>query len=152
MLIQIAIGTALTVVTVLLATVLMTIALEVFHRVHQRLWTGHVFVKNVLALSAMTLALLCVLTLVMWIWTAAYLMLGVFETTEEALYFSMVSFTTLGFSDIASDDWRILSGFVATDGFILFGLSTAFMFEAITEVRRVHREHRSQKHQPARPR
>ena len=62
--------------------------------------------------------------------------LGVFENEEESVYFSLVSFTTLGFGDvILPDEWRILSGFVAADGFLLFGLNTAVLIEAMMRMR-----------------
>lgn len=62
--------------------------------------------------------------------------LGIFADFEASLYFSMISFTTLGFGDvILPDNWRLLSGFIATDGFILFGLNTAFLFEVLRRLR-----------------
>ena len=46
--------------------------------------------------------------------------------------FSLVSFTTLGFGDILLDEpYRLLSGMMAADGLILFGLTTAFLIEFI---------------------
>ena len=44
------------------------------------------------------------------IWAAAYLRLGAFEGVESAVYYSMVTFTTLGFGDIIlTERWRLLS-------------------------------------------
>jgi hypothetical protein len=47
-------------------------------------------------LSASTLWLLAALTIAIWIWAGFFQRLGCFESLEESLYFSMVSFTTLG--------------------------------------------------------
>jgi hypothetical protein len=58
--------------------------------------------------------------------------LGAIETLETAVYFSTVTFTTLGFGDITLDeDWRLLSSFEAANGLLMFGWSTALVFAAV---------------------
>lgn len=72
-----------------------------------------------------------------WIWAVVYLALGEFPAMEPALYFSTVVFTTVGFGDVvASSDWRLLASCEAASGFLLFGLSTAVLFEVLREVGR----------------
>mgnify|MGYP006290891881 CR=1 FL=1 len=54
---------------------------------------------------------------------------------ETALHFSTVSFTTVGHGDVtASPDWRLLGSFEAAAGMLLFGVSTAFLFEVMLSV------------------
>ncbi len=54
--------------------------------------------------------------------------LGEFTDIGDALYFSVVTSTTLGYGDITpSNEWRFLSSIEAIGGLILFGASTAFM-------------------------
>lgn len=53
-------------------------------------------------------------------------------TFEEAIYFSLVTFTTVGYGDITLGNfWRIMSGFEAMNGIILFGWSTAVLFSVV---------------------
>ncbi len=55
-----------------------------------------------------------------------------FETFEKSMYFSLVTFTTLGYGDITiSESNRILAGFEAINGILLIGWSTAFMFSVV---------------------
>ncbi len=55
-----------------------------------------------------------------------------FETLEKATYFSLVTFTTLGYGEITiSSTNRILAGFEAINGILLIGWSTAFMFSVV---------------------
>jgi len=71
-------------------------------------------------------------------WAVLYIILGEFSNLEEAIYFSTVTFTTLGYGDITlSENWRILSAFEAANGIILFGVSTAFVFSALERVYRI---------------
>lgn len=61
-------------------------------------------------------------------WAAVYMRLNEFDQFEDALYFSIVTVTTLGYGDIVlSEQWRLLSTFEAIGGLILFGASTAFL-------------------------
>jgi hypothetical protein len=77
-----------------------------------------------------------------WIWTFVYLHHEVFNQVEPALYFSMVSFTTLGFGDIILDESsRLLSGFTAVSGLISFGLTSAFVVDMLGQFRRLRDEH-----------
>jgi hypothetical protein len=62
--------------------------------------------------------------------------LGVFETLELAVYFSLVSFTTLGFGDVLLPvEWRLLAGMAAANGLLNFGLVTAILVEALQQMR-----------------
>ncbi len=86
----------------------------------------------VFVLSLATLWLLAALSIAIWIWAGFFQLLGCFENLEESLYFSMVSFTTLGFGDLTlPQEWRILSGMIAANGLVLFGLNTAFLIEVL---------------------
>ncbi|MBV1923772.1 MAG: potassium channel family protein [Flavobacteriaceae bacterium] len=58
-----------------------------------------------------------------------------FSSFSETVYFSMVTFTTLGYGDISlSSDWRLLSGLEAINGIMLIGWSTAMMFSIIQNI------------------
>ena len=74
-----------------------------------------------------------------WLWALLfhYLEPEILHDLETALYFSTSSFTTVGFGDIfLNKDWRLLSSFEAANGFLLFGWSTAFIFEVIYKLYR----------------
>lgn len=72
------------------------------------------------------------------LWALLYMFLpGIseFETFEKAMYFSLVTFTTLGYGEITIDSVnRILAGLEAINGIILIGWSTAFMFAIFQEL------------------
>ena len=70
------------------------------------------------------------------VWAVTYMSLNAVQSFEEALYFSMVTFTTLGYGDVTLDaGWRLLSAFEAANGIIMFGWTTAIV---IAVVQRVH--------------
>ena len=66
------------------------------------------------------------------IWAAAYLLHGALSGIETALYFSMVTFTTLDYGDITlAESWRLLAAFEAANGCIMFGWTTAIIVAII---------------------
>lgn len=88
---------------------------------------------RLLIFTAFFLLLLHFIQSVIWAFTY-YLLPGIteFETLEKAIYFSLVTFTTLGYGDITiSSTNRILAGFEAINGILLIGWSTAFMFSVV---------------------
>ncbi len=70
-----------------------------------------------------------------WLWASCYYYLSKLPDFETALYFSTVSYTTLGYGDIVLDNqWRLLSAIQAANGILLFGWSTAFLFGVVRRV------------------
>ena len=81
------------------------------------------------------LAVLAIHTIEAWCWGFVYLTLGEFESMEEALYFSVVTSTTLGYGDmVLSERWRLLSTFEAMGGLILFAVSAAYLLALMRRV------------------
>jgi voltage-gated potassium channel len=72
------------------------------------------------------------------IWAGAYLALvpiNELASFEEAVYFSFVTFTTLGYGDITlSEGYRLLSGIEALNGIILVGWTTAMIFSVVQHI------------------
>ena len=71
-------------------------------------------------------------------WAIVYMKLAEspdITTFQDAVYFSMVTYTTLGYGDITlTGDWRMLSGIQSMNGILLFGWSTALMFAVVQKV------------------
>ena len=87
---------------------------------------------NTASIVTGVLFVMLVHTLQVWIWASIFMALGAFTQLEPALYFSLVSFSTVGFGDITlNHDWRLLSGLTAANGFLSFGWSTAYMVELV---------------------
>lgn len=135
MLIQLLIGSILICLTVILEAGFMAAAIAILTRHQARLAPASGPFHFAFVLSATVLWLLSALGVAVWIWAGAFMILELFETLETALYFSMVSFTTLGFGDVViGKEWRLLSGMAAANGLILFSLTTAFLIEFLGKI------------------
>lgn len=74
-------------------------------------------------------------TLQVWIWAAAFLLMNVFKELATAIYFSMVTYTTLGYGDIVlAEGVRNFASFAAITGILTFGVSTAFLVTLIGRI------------------
>jgi hypothetical protein len=65
-------------------------------------------------------------------WALLYSALGAFQDFETAMYFSGVTFTSLGYGDVVLDGrMRLLAPLQAANGLMMFGITTALFFAAV---------------------
>lgn len=63
-----------------------------------------------------------------WIWATTYVLFGALPDWNSAIYFSLVTYTSLGYGDIVlGPGLRIFAGFAAVTGLLGFGISTAYL-------------------------
>jgi len=128
MFVQLATGTAIVTLTIIVIAAFIGAAILVLTRVGEWFVSPPRLYKTIVSLIGVVLWLLAALTA--WLWAAALMGLGIFESFETRLYFAVVAFTTLGFGDITlPQEWRLLSGICSANGLLLFGLSTAFLID-----------------------
>jgi hypothetical protein len=66
------------------------------------------------------------------IWAVAYLLLGAVHDRRSAMLYSLGAMTTYGKADVYLDSrWQLMGPLEALDGWILFGLTTAFLLAVI---------------------
>lgn len=84
------------------------------------------------------------------VWAAFYVLWGLFSDFETSLYFSLGSYSTIGYGDVVLPaKWRMLGGVEGITGVLLCGLSTAFLFLLVhqifeTRLERSYRRSRSE--------
>ncbi|HLQ18527.1 MAG TPA: potassium channel family protein [Tabrizicola sp.] len=136
MFLQIALGSAVLVVNVLVMAVAALVLEIVFRAIHPWLLKPPQRLKLVLMLVAVGVWVLLVLTLNIWIWAYVLFETGVFKSLEESLYYAIEAFSTLGLGDVVpKPDWRIFAAMAAVNGLLSFGLLTALLVEALRQVR-----------------
>lgn len=63
-----------------------------------------------------------------WIWAAMFVVTETLPEFSEAVYFSLATYTTLGYGDlVVGKGIRIFAAMAAVTGLLNFGLSTAFL-------------------------
>jgi hypothetical protein len=71
-------------------------------------------------------------TLEVIVWSLVYSMVDAAPADANLVYFAFVNYTTLGYGDvIPMEGWRLLGPITAMNGVLLFGWSTAVIFEVL---------------------
>jgi hypothetical protein len=66
------------------------------------------------------------------VWSLTYAILSVAPPGTDLIYFAFVNYTTLGYGDVTPvERWRLLGPMTAMNGVLLFGWSTAVIFEVL---------------------
>lgn len=69
------------------------------------------------------------------LWALLYVWCGSLRTSEEAIYFSGVTYTTIGYGDVVlPDTWRILAPIEGLIGILMVGLSASLFFAIMTKI------------------
>ena len=77
------------------------------------------------------------------LWAVVFWRARELPNLETALYFSLATYTTIGFGDVVvGPGWRVLAGIEGLTGILLVGWSTAFVFAVVNRMyehwRQVH--------------
>jgi hypothetical protein len=78
------------------------------------------------------------------VWGIFYYSRGWFADFETAVYFSLGSYTTIGYGDVVLPQrWRLLGGIEGIAGVLLCGLSTAFLFAVMNVIVQIRIQRRN---------
>lgn len=135
MLINLLTGLPLILFCLVLQALAITYCLRTYLRFRASVQASPSMLPNILLLSAVMLLLMLGNCLQMALWAALFMLLGEFDSFTTALYFSGVTFATLGYGDLVlSEGWRLLSALEAANGILMFGVSTAVMTASVGDM------------------
>lgn len=131
MLRQMLLGLAISALNIVIHALVMTLVLQVALKMEA-------FAKRRLsivlstAMTATALVLMAAHVVEVCVWAAAYGVLGVTASSERLIHFAFVNYTTLGYGDqLPTRRWEVLGPMTAMNGVLLFGWSTAVLFEVL---------------------
>jgi len=81
---------------------------------------------------ATSLVLMAAHTTEVFVWSVAYAIVNAAPDDANLVYFAFVNYTTLGYGDVTPlAKWRLLGPMTAMNGVLMFGWSTALIFEVL---------------------
>jgi len=81
---------------------------------------------------ATVLLLMLAHTIEIAVWALSYAIVGAAPEGSDLLYFAFVNYTTLGYGDVTPvKAWRLVGPMAAMNGILMFGWSTAVLFEVL---------------------
>jgi hypothetical protein len=104
-------------------------------RSHSRLFP-RLRVRLLTILLAATVGIIAIHTVEIWAYAAVYLEVGAFANFEEALYYSTVTYASIGYGDVLMPHaWRIFGAIEGAAGIIMLGWSTAYLVSLLTQLK-----------------
>lgn len=94
-----------------------------------------VTVRGILLTIALVLTLFVIHGLEIWLYAIFYLAVGALPDIGSALYFSTISYSTVGFNDaLIKPEWRNVAAMESIAGVILLGWSTAYFVRMLGHI------------------
>jgi hypothetical protein len=95
----------------------------------------HPAVAFVIVVGTTTLLATCLHAFEAGLWALAYLFLGALPDVKHSMLYSLNAITSYGHTDLnLPDHWHLMGALEALNGWLLFGLTTAFLFAVIEKV------------------
>jgi hypothetical protein len=86
------------------------------------------YVHNTALLSSLVVAVICLHCVEVSCWAAFYAANQCFPELRTALYFSLNTFSTVGYGDVVlNEEWRLLGGLEAMTGMMMVSWSTVLL-------------------------
>ena len=131
MLRQFLIGTAVSVCNIAVHAMVMAAVIRVVHIADERA-TSRQSLRLIAVMIATVSVLMAAHLAEVLVWSLAYAIVSVAPPGTDLIYFAFVNYTTLGYGDVTPvERWRLLGPMTAMNGVLLFGWSTAVIFEVL---------------------
>ena len=131
MLVQILVGASIGALNIVVHALLTVSTIRVARSVAARS-TYHPWWRLFAIMIATVLMLMAAHMTEVFVWSTAYAVTNAAPDGADLTYFAFVNYTTLGYGDITPvARWRLLGPMTAMNGVLLFGWSTAVIFEVL---------------------
>jgi hypothetical protein len=137
---QLAIATGMILLTILIHALGLlglrrVVGLELTHS-HLDL-QSHVTVRGVAVTVTVVLGVFVLHGIEIWLYAGLYRLLGALPDMHEAVYFSTITYGTVGYDDEGIErSWELIAAIEGINGIILLGWSTAFFVSVGSRVAR----------------
>jgi hypothetical protein len=131
MLRQILVGIAVSACNIAIHAVVMTAVLAVARAATKRAMPSQ-SLRLIAIMTATVSVLMAAHIAEVIVWSLVYAIVGVAPAHSDLIYFAFVNYTTLGYGDVTPlQRWQLLGPMTAMNGVLLFGWSTAVIFEVL---------------------
>ncbi len=111
---------------------LVTVAVIKVSRIADELATSHQTLRLIAVMIATVTVLMIAHLCEVLVWSLIYVAVNVATPGTDLIYFAFVNYTTLGYGDVTPvERWHLLGPMTAMNGVLLFGWSTAVIFEVL---------------------
>jgi hypothetical protein len=131
MLRQYLVGAAASVCNIAIHALVMAAVIRVA-RIMDELATAYQSFRLIAVMIATVIVLMIAHLAEVLVWSLIYAAVGAAPVGTDLVYFAFVNYTTLGYGDVTPvERWHLLGPMTAMNGVLLFGWSTAVIFEVL---------------------
>ena len=131
MLRQFIVGGAVSVCNIAIHALVMALIVQVARSIGTKARL-HPSLLMIAVMSSTVSVLMVTHSLEVMVWALAYWIVGLAPSSNNLVYFAFVNYTTLGYGDvIPAERWQLLGPITAMNGVLLFGWSTAVLFDVL---------------------
>jgi hypothetical protein len=131
MALQLLVGSCVSALNIIIHALVTVVAIRVARATGLRS-TRYPWLHLVGIMIATSLVLMAAHTLEVFVWSSAYAIANAAPEDANLVYFAFVNYTTLGYGDVTPlPGWRLLGPMAAMNGILMFGWSTAVLFEIL---------------------
>jgi Ion channel len=95
----------------------------------------HFSVKRAVVILIIVLALFTLHGIEIWLYAAVYLLIDAVQNLEAAVYYSTITYASIGFGDTEmARQWRLVGAIEGINGVLLLGWSTAFFVTVVARL------------------
>ena len=128
---QLVLGGSINVVNIAIHALVMTMVVRVARRAGTKS-QSHSAILLIAVMIPTVSVLMITHAIEVFVWALAYSIVDAAPADANLVYFAFVNYTTLGYGDIVPvERWRLLGPMTAMNGVLLFGWSTAVIFEVL---------------------
>jgi hypothetical protein len=131
MLRQLIVGSAVSICNIMIHALVMTAVVRVARTVGAKKM-AHPAILLICVMVGTVSVLMAAHMLEVVVWALAYAIVDAAPAGADLVYFALVNYTTLGYGDVTPmARWRLLGPMTAMNGVLLFGWSTAVIFQVL---------------------
>lgn len=133
LLIQLLLASAMVLVTVMVHLFGLALLIRLLRSHHSLIRPARIL--PITLLLGASIGIFAIHTVEIWSYAGLYMYLGNFKHFEEALYYSTVTYASIGYGDVLMPHpWRILGAIEGATGVIMLGWSTAFIVSLLAQL------------------
>jgi Ion channel len=128
---QFLVGGSVSVINIMIHALITLVAIGIARRAGlQRTSRPRLHLMTVMVVTALVLMIAHTVEII--IWSLSYAVVGAAPVGSDLPDFAFVNYTTLGYGDVTPlKEWRLLGPMTAMNGILMFGWSTAVLFEVL---------------------
>ncbi len=127
------IGICISLMNIAVHAVFTVVMVRTVHREGERFLKPNIVFQEALIMIIAAAILMLAHLIEVWIWSLFYRLLGVTPDSSADFDFAFVNYTTLGYGHLVPEaPWQVLGPMTAMNGVLLFGWSTAVLFQVLS--------------------